>query len=184
MLSFFFYSAGVQTVLFLAATFAEKELEFSTSELIGIILLLQLVAIGGAYGFARLSEMRGNRLALMILLVIWIGICIAAYFVVSSLQFYLIAAAVGMVMGGIQSLSRSTYSKLMPAKTADTASYFSFYDILEKVAIVMGTFSFGMIEQVTGGMRNSILALILFFVLGLALLARVRIVHTKPEEVY
>ena len=180
--AFFFYSAGVQTVLFLAATFAEKELHFGTSQLIIIILLLQLVAILGAVLFARVSEKRGNKFALMTMLCIWVLICILAYYVETSTQFYFIAAAVGTVMGGIQSLSRSTYSKLLPVGTEDTASFFSFYDILEKSAIVLGTFSFGIIEQITGGMRNSILALILFFVIGLVLLARVRIKHSHKVQ--
>lgn len=180
--SFFFYSAGVQTVLFLAATFAEKELDFDTTQLILIILLLQLVAIGGAYSFARLSEKKGNKFSLTAMLLIWSGICITAYFVETKVQFYLIAVAVGTVMGGIQSLSRSTYSKLLPENTADTTSFFSFYDILEKLAIVLGTFSFGIIEQLTGGMRNSVLALIFFFLVGLALLARVRIRHSRAAN--
>lgn len=180
--SFFFYSAGVQTVLFLAATFAEKELHFDTTQLILIILLLQLVAIGGAYSFARLSEKKGNKFSLIAMLLMWAGICVAAYFVETKTQFYLIAAGVGTVMGGIQSLSRSTYSKLLPENTADTTSFFSFYDILEKLAIVLGTFSFGIIEQLTGGMRNSVLALIFFFFMGLVLLARVRIRHSENAE--
>ena len=177
--AFFFYSAGVQTVLFLAATFAEKELEFETTQLIIVILLLQLVAIAGAYLFAYLSEQKGNKFALITMLLIWVIICVLAYFVQNSTQFYFIAAAVGTVMGGIQSLSRSTYSKLLPEHTEDTASFFSFYDILEKFAIVVGTFSFGYIEYITGGMRNSVLALIIFFVMGLLLLLRVRIKHSK-----
>ncbi|MCB9285527.1 MAG: MFS transporter [Lewinellaceae bacterium] len=179
--AFFFYSAGVQTVLFLAATFAEKELHFATSQLIIIILLLQLVAILGAMLFARLSEKRGNKFALITMLCIWVCICVLAYFVENATQFYFIAAAVGTVMGGIQSLSRSTYSKLLPVGTEDTASFFSFYDILEKSAIVLGTFSFGIIEQITGGMRNSVLALILFFVIGLVLLSKVRIKHSREK---
>ncbi len=177
--AFFFYSAGVQTVLFLAATFAENELNFGTSQLIIVILLLQIVAIGGAQLFARVSERMGNKFALISMLVIWVAICCTAYFVETDAQFYVIAAAVGTVMGGIQSLSRSTYSKLLPEKTKDTASFFSFYDILEKLAIVLGTFSFGIIEQITGGMRNSILALIFFFLLGLVLLISVRIKHSR-----
>ena len=176
--AFFFYSAGVQTVLFLAATFAEKELDFGASQLIIVILVLQLVAIGGAHGFARLSERKGNKFALVVMLLIWMIICFTAYFVEHASQFYVIAAAVGTVMGGIQSLSRSTYSKLLPVGTHDTASFFSFYDILEKVAIVLGTFSFGFIEYLTGGMRNSILALVFFFVVGLVLLFFVRIKHS------
>jgi UMF1 family MFS transporter len=179
LFSFFCYSAGVQTVLFLASTFAEKELRFGTSELIAIILLLQILAIGGAYFFARVSELRGNKFSLISMLLIWVCICGLAYFVESKLQFYILAGAVGSVMGGIQSLSRSTYSKLIPEGTEDTASYFSFYDILEKLAIVLGTFSFGIVEQLTGGMRNSILALTLFFIAGLLLLLRVRI---QPAE--
>ncbi len=175
LLAFFCYSAGVQTVIFLAATFAEKELQFDTAKLIGVILLLQIVAIAGAYFFAKLSDWKGNKFSLISMLLIWISICLSAYFIETDLQFYCIAAAVGIVMGGIQSLSRSTYSKLLPVDTKDTASYFSFYDILEKVAIVLGTFSFGFIEQITGGMRNSMLALAGFFILGLLVLTKVKI---------
>ncbi len=173
--AFFFYSAGVQTVIYLASTFAKDELKFESSELIGIILLLQLVAIVGAFIFSRLSGWKGNKFSLIFMLLIWTGICFVSYFVQAKIEFYFIAASVGLVMGGIQSLSRSTYSKLIPEKTSDTASYFSFYDVLEKIAIVMGTFSFGFIEQATGGMRNSILALAIFFVVGLLILLTVRI---------
>ncbi len=181
LFSFFCYSAGVQTVLFLASIFAEKELHFGTTELIGIILILQLVAIGGAWLFARVSEWRGNKFALVSMLLIWTSICFMAYYVENKTQFYFLAGGVGMVMGGIQSLSRSTYSKLIPEGAHDTASFFSFYDILEKLAIVLGTFSFGFIEQLTGGMRNSVLALGVFFLAGLALLLFVRIEHAQAE---
>jgi UMF1 family MFS transporter len=109
------------------------------------------------------------------MLLIWTAICLLAYFVTQSWQFYSIAAGVGLVMGGIQSLSRSTYSKLLPDDTDDTTSYFSFYDILEKMAIVLGTFSFGFIEQLTGGMRNSMIALTAFFVIGILILLKVKI---------
>ena len=175
LFSFFCYSAGVQTVLFLAATFAEKELEFGTSELIGVVLLLQLVAIVGAVSFARLSEWKGNKVALITMLMIWVAICIVGYFVQDKGQFYAIAASVGLVMGGIQSLSRSTYSKLIPEETKDPTSYFSFYDVLEKVAIIIGTFSFGFVEQVTGSMRLSLLVLGSFFIAGLLILLTVKI---------
>ncbi len=179
--AFFFYSAGVQTVLYLASIFAEKELQFGTSELIAVILLLQLVAIGGAYFFAFLSRIKGNKFSLITMLIIWICICAAAYFVSQKFQFYIIAAAVGIVMGGIQAISRSSYSKLIPEDTKDTTSYFSFYDILEKLAIVFGTFSFGFIEQITGGMRNSILALGFFFLLGIIILISVRFAHDNTS---
>ncbi|MCI4648215.1 MFS transporter [Phaeodactylibacter sp.] len=183
LFSFFFYSAGVQTVLFLASTFASKELNFETSELIVIILLLQIVAILGAYSFARLSEWKGNKVSLIAMLLIWIAICVIGYLVQEKAQFYAIAAAVGLVMGGIQSLSRSTYSKLIPENSDDTTSYFSFYDVLEKVAIIVGTFTFGLMEQVTGSMRLSMLVLSGFFLVGLLLLLRVRVRATARPEV-
>ena len=180
LISFFCYSAGVQTVLYLASTFAEKELNFDTAELIVIILILQIVAIGGAYFFAFVSKLRGNKFSLMLMLCIWIVICIMAYFVFEKLQFYLIAALVGLVMGGIQSMSRSTYSKLINEHSEDVTSYFSFYEVLEKMAIVFGTFSFGFIEQISGGMRNSILVLGIFFLAGILMLAFVRIEKQGP----
>jgi len=180
LLSFFAYSAGVQTMLFLAATFAEKELGFDTNELIIIVLILQIVAIAGAYLFAKISEWQGNKISLIIMLLIWILICGISYFVYGKIAFYALAGAVGLVMGGIQSLSRSTYSKLLPKRVEDTTSYFSFYDVLEKVAIVIGTFSFGAINQLTGGMRNSVLAMSGFFFIGLVILLTVKIQHAKP----
>ena len=172
--AFFFYSAGVQTVLFLASTFAETELGFGTTELIVVVLLLQVVAIGGAWLFARVSARLGNVSALLIMLVIWTAICGLAYFVTGKPSFYGLAAAVGLVMGGVQSLSRSTYSKLIPRGEDDATSYFSFYDILEKLSIVVGTFSFGLINQLTGGMRLSMLTLAVFFVVGAALVASLK----------
>lgn len=175
LFAYFFFIAGAQTVIFLATTFAIEELNFETAELITTILLLQFVGIVGAFLFAKLSDLKGNKISLMSILVIWISVCIAAYFVTEKGQFYGVAAVVGLVMGGIQSMSRSTYSKLIPMNTTDTASYFSFYDVVEKYAIVIGTFSFGFIEVLTGGMRNSILALITFFALGIVILATVKI---------
>ncbi|NJB85713.1 UMF1 family MFS transporter [Lewinella marina] len=176
--AFFSYSAGVQTIIFLASIFAKKELNFATQELIVVVLILQIVAIGGAYLAARISELRGNKFALYVELTIWILICVLAYFVSGKVQFYLIAGAVGLVMGGIQSLSRSTYAKVIPAETnggvrrTDTTSWFSFYDVLEKVAIVLGTFIFGFLDALTGSMRLSILILALFFLVGMLLLSR------------
>ncbi len=183
LISFFCYSAGVQTVLYLAATFAEKELQFGTSELIIVILILQLVAIAGAYLFAFLSKVRGNKVSLMSMLSIWIIICVLAYYVQDKGSFYLIAASVGLVMGGIQSMSRSTYSKLIQDNTEEATSYFSFYEVLEKLGIVFGTFSFGLIDQLSGGMRNSILVLAIYFIIGMVILSRVTIGTPKPKLV-
>lgn len=183
LLSFFFYSAGVQTVLFLASTFAEKELNFSTSELIIVILVLQLVAIAGAYFFAFWSRKWGNKSSIIAMLIIWICICLGGYYLESKSQFYLLAVFVGLVMGGIQSQSRSTYSKLLEKEEKDVTSYFSFYDITEKTAIVLGTFSYGFIEQMTGGMRNSLLSLAIFFCLGLIILFSVKVRHAESSAI-
>jgi UMF1 family MFS transporter len=168
LLSFFWYSAGIQTVFLAATQFGAKELHLPTDKLIITIMIIQLVAIPGAILISRASERFGNIQTLMVCVIVWIGACIAAYFTYTDIQFYILGAIVGLVMGGIQSLSRSTYSNLMP-DTKDTASFFSFYDVTEKIALVMGMFTFAYIEERTirhGGMRNSVLALMVFFMLG------------------
>ncbi|MDE1192846.1 MAG: MFS transporter [Arachidicoccus sp.] len=165
LFAFFFYSMGVQTVVIAATLFGSQELGLGTTQLISCILIIQLVAIPGSYLMAKLSEKFGNIKVLSFVVLLWIMICVLAYFIQSATGFYIVATLVGIVMGGIQSLSRSTYSKLMP-ETKDTASFFSFYDVTEKIAIVIGTFSFGFIHQLTGSMRYSILALIVFFAIG------------------
>jgi UMF1 family MFS transporter len=164
--SFFFYSMGVQTVMLLAPLFAEAEVGMEEFEMILVVLILQILAIGGAYLFAFLSKIRGNAFAISTSLIIWVFICISGYYLKDKMSFYGLAAMLGFVMGGIQSISRSTYSKLIPEKTKDTASFFSFYDITEKLAIVIGTFSYGFIEQVTGSMRNSMVFMSIFFITG------------------
>ncbi|MEO5570295.1 MAG: MFS transporter, partial [Bacteroidia bacterium] len=171
--SFFFYNMGVQTVMYVAALFGDKELKLQSDQLIITVLIIQFVAIAGAYLFSKLSAIYGNIKSIIIGIIVWIFICIAAYYTSTATQFYMVAFIVGMVMGGIQSLSRSTYSKMLPA-TRNHASYFSFYDVCDKIGLVLGTVSYGLIEELTGSMRNSILVLISFFVVGLILLLRMR----------
>ncbi|HEY8898515.1 MAG TPA: MFS transporter [Niastella sp.] len=174
LLSFFWYSAGIQTVFLAATQFGAKELHLPTDKLIITIMIIQLVAIPGAIIISRASERFGNIQTLMACVLIWVGVCITAYFTYTDIQFYIVGAIVGLVMGGIQSLSRSTYSNLMPKETKDTASFFSFYDVTEKIALVLGMFTFAFIEEKTiryGGMRNSVLALMIFFMLGFVWLA-------------
>lgn len=173
LIAFFFFTMGIQTVMYVATLFGSKELKLESGQLIATILIIQFVAIGGAYLFAYLSKKIGNIKALLTALVIWIIICFSAYFVVNANQFYLLAFTVGIVMGGSQSLSRSTYSKLLP-ETKDTTSFFSFYDTSEKIAIVLGTASYGLIEEITGNMRNSVFSLGTFFLLGFILLIRMK----------
>jgi MFS transporter, UMF1 family len=169
--SYFFYNMGVQTVMYMATLFAAKEIDwpdenYKKTALIISILLIQFLGIAGSFLFSWLSSKIGNVKALGVAICIWIIICVSVFlFINTPLEFYCTAAFVGLVMGGIQALSRSTYSKLLP-ETLDHASYFSFFDVSEKLGIVIGTFSFGFIEGVTGSMRQSVLALIAFFVLG------------------
>ncbi len=164
---------GVQTVMYVAALFGDKELKMESGELITTILIIQFVGIAGAFLFSYLSRLQGNIKALSIAISMWIIICICAYFVYTAKEFYALAFAVGTVMGGIQSLSRSTYSKLLP-ETKDHASYFSFYDVCDKLGIVIGTASYGLIEELTGSMRNSIVALVTFFIIGLFFASRIK----------
>lgn len=182
LLAFFFYNMGVQTVMYLAATFGAKELQLESSKLILTVLIIQLVAIGGAYLFAHVSKLRGNRNSLLTMVFIWIFVCLGAYFVYNEYEFYILAFVVGLVMGGIQSLSRSTFAKLIPRNTIDHASYFSFYDVTYNISIVIGTFSYGLIEQLTNNMRNSTLALMLFFIVGLGFLVLLKLPRQVSQD--
>jgi len=182
LFAFFFYSMGVQTVMLVATIFGEKQLHLPTEKLIATILLLQVVAIPGAMLMSYLSrQFFGNVKVLIGVIIIWIFCCIGAYFVYTEMEFYVLAAVVGLIMGGIQSLSRSTYSKFLPQESPDHTSFFSFYDVTEKVALVIGMFSFGYIEDFTGSMRNSLIALAAFFVLGLFFLFLLK--KVEPQSV-
>ena len=175
--AFFVYSMAVQTIMLIATYFGIKELNWgeqdATTGLIVSILLIQLVAVLGATLTSRIAAKIGNIKTLIFINIIWALICVYAYFITTPNQFYMAAASVGLVMGGIQSLSRSTYSKMLPENAIDTASYFSFYDVSEKIGIVIGMFMYGLIAQLTGSIRNSILFLIIFFIGGIILLIRV-----------
>lgn len=181
--AFFVYSMAVQTVMIIAAYFGEKEVQWQDDDqrqmgLIVSILLIQLIAVVGAILTSKLSKRIGNINALIVINTAWIFICICAYFVEKPKEFYIVAAMVGLVMGGIQSLSRSTYSKLLP-ETKDTTSFFSFYDVTEKIGIVIGMLVYGVVAQITGKMQNAILFLVVFFAIGIILLIRT----TKKEVI-
>ena len=169
--SFFFYSAGVQTVISLATIFAERELSFSSAELIMTVLILQIVAILGAYIFAKMAKALGSKQTLLILIAIWVLICLAAYFTESKTLFFVIAGFVGLVLGGIQSTSRAGFTKLLRSDENDLSSFYSFYDVLFYISVVFGTFAFGLVNQLTQSLRYSVLALVVFFVLAIVLLA-------------
>lgn len=153
----------------MAATFGEKELGLKEGVLIPTILLIQLVGMFGAWFFAKLSGRIGNLKALILSVIIWIVVCVYAFTITRATGFVIAAFFIGIVMGGSQSLARSTYSKMLP-ETTDHTSFFSFYDVTEKLATVAGTFSFGIIEAITGSMRYSVLAITFFFGIGLVFL--------------
>jgi MFS transporter, UMF1 family len=179
LLAFFFLGMGVETVMYSSALFAKQQIFPNTGDketdaanggkLILTILIIQIVAIGGAYLFSFFSKKLGNLKVLLIGVLIWAGICAWAFFVYTQIEFYCLAGTVGLVMGGIQSLSRSTYSKLMPP-TKDTASYFSFYDVCDKVSTVIGMITFGMVTEGLGGMRNAVLFLMTYFIISFFIL--------------
>jgi MFS transporter, UMF1 family len=183
LMAFFFYNMGVQTVMLAATLYGKSELGIPVDNLIIAILLIQLVAIPGAILISKLSNKIGNIKALMVVVTIWIGLCYAGYLVPKGgiKEFYILATFVGFVMGGIQSLSRSTYANLMP-ETKDTTSFFSFFDVTEKIAIVIGMFSFGFITELfNGSQRTAVLSLMVLFIVGLALLYNTLLAQKKTE---
>jgi UMF1 family MFS transporter len=174
--SFFLYSVGVQSIILLATIYGKKEIGLETSSLIMTIIIIQLVGILGAYIFSKMSDKIGNILTLKITIIIWALASLSAYYLEKEdpnvqLKFYIISGFIGLVLGAIQSLSRSTFSKLLPAETEDNATYFSFFGFIEKIAIVWGTFIFGLTISITNSMRNSILLLTIFFLLSFVVLS-------------
>ncbi|WP_255424462.1 MFS transporter [Apibacter sp. HY039] len=185
LFSFFFYSIGIQTIFLMAALFGANEINLNSFKLIISILLTQLIAIIGAYLCSALSKKVGNKMVLIICICIWIGICIAGFLLDKTnpnieYYFYVVAGMVGLVMGGIQSISRSTYSKMLPEKDQHiTTTYFSFYDVIEKFAIIVGSFIYGLLIDLTGNMRYSILAMSVTFIIGLFFMFFVRFKNTN-----
>ena len=185
LIAFFLYSIGVQTIILLAGIYGKVELGIETSQLIITILLIQIVAIFGAFLFSRISENIGNIKTLKLTIAIWGFICFAAYLLDKDnkyidVQFYALGGLIGMVLGAIQSLSRSTYSKLLP-ETQDHTTYFSFFDVTEKIAIVLGTFIFGFVGALSNSMRNSIFILSIFFLLGYIMLSFMKKIETSKR---
>ncbi len=171
---YFFFMMGLLTVMFMAATFGVKEVGLEDEVLIPTVLVINLVGMFGAWFFARLSGRIGNLPSLVVSLVAWTMICVGAYFITDAPGFITAAFFIGIVMGGTQSLARSTYSKMLPETTTDHTSFFSFFDVMEKLAMAGGMFSFGFIEAITGNMRASVLAIGIFFLIGLGFVMAIR----------
>lgn len=171
----------MQTIILLASIFGAKVLGLESNQLITSILIIQFVAILGVYVFTKMGARIGTIQSITIGVGIWMGICLAAYFVQSAIQFYIIAALVGLVLGAVQSLSRSAFSKMVTDK-GKSSTYFSFYDVIEKVATTIGMFSIGVLESITGDLRNSAIALTLFFAVGLIQIFRVIRIQKKSTS--
>ena len=177
LLAFFIFSFSLQTVLYIASYFGVSEIEWTssseqTSGLIISILLIQVVAIGGAYIFTKMAQKYGNILVLTFAIFLWGAVCLYAYFIKTPIQFYMIAGLVGLLMGGTQPVARATYSLFIP-DTKDTTSFFSFYDVTEKIGIVFGMIFYAIAAQITGTVRFSVIIFMFFFFLGAILLTRV-----------
>lgn len=173
LIAFFVYNTGVRTIMLIANLFGADTLHLTASELILTILIIQFVAVGGAYIFSWVAKKKSDVFMLKCAVVVWVGVCVGAYFTYTLFQFYVLAFVVGLVMGGIQALSRSTYSKMLPPDTVDHASFFSFYDVCENVGSVLGLFLYGWVYDFTHDMRNSIAFLLSLFVFGFILLNRI-----------
>lgn len=170
LIGFFFVMMGLITTMFMSVTFGKKEVGLEDNVLIPVLLIIQIVGMGGAWLFSRMSSKIGNLKSLIISVAIWVVVCTSASQIVDATQFIIAAFFIGLVMGGTQSLARSTYSKMIPETSTDHTSYFSFYDVMEKLASVAGTFSWGLIETITGNMRYSVISIGLFFVIGIVFL--------------
>ncbi|CAM1355156.1 MULTISPECIES: MFS transporter [Tenacibaculum] len=178
LISFFLLSISVQTIILMAAIFGSSELGLSSTSLIITILLVQIVAILGAVLFSRFSEKWGNITALKVTIAVWMLVCFCAFSLDKSqeyvdIYFYGLGGLLGLVQGAIQTLTRSTYSKLLP-ETEDHATYFSFYDVTEKIAIVLGTAVYGALNAITGSMQWSVLCLAIFFLASFIILSTLK----------
>jgi UMF1 family MFS transporter len=184
--SFFFYSVGMQTIFLMATLFGKSEINLAQDKLIGTLLVIQIEAIIGAVIFSKLSKRIGNKNVISIAIVLWIVACLWAYFLnkenpTVEYQFYGVAAVVGLVMGGLQAMSRSTYSKLLPENSMENTTFFSFYDVLEKIAIIIGTFIFATLIEHFNNMRFAALSMTLFFAAGLVLIRFLKLASNKSE---
>ena len=181
LFAYLFMTMGVLNVMFMSAIYGKKELLLDDKVLIPIILLIQLLGMVGAWMFVRISKRIGNIKSLIISMIGWVLVVFGAYIITGAIGFTIVAFFVGLVMGGSQAIARSTYSKMIPADTHDHTSFFSFYDVMEKVATVVGTFSFGIIEAITGSMRMSVLAVDFFFFIALLLFIRLLILNKREK---
>ena len=173
LVAYLFYNDGIQTVIYAASVYGERQLKFEKSTVLMAFLVVQFIGVAGALLFGRIAERRGARSVILAGLLIWIVVVGAGYLTPARNcpLFLALAAAIGLVLGGTQALSRSFYSQLIPA--GREAEYFSLYQAAERGTSWLGTLVFGVVQQVTGSYRPALFALAAFFVVGFLLLSRV-----------
>jgi UMF1 family MFS transporter len=171
LLSFLFYNDGVQTIISQSSTFALQELAFPEAELMGVILMIQFLALPGSIVIGRCADWWGQKQTLLACLSVWSLVLVAALFVHSKFGFWLLAAAIAIVLGGTQSVSRSLMAVMIPAE--QNAQYFGFFNLSGKATSFLGTFLFGAIIATTGSARMAVFGLLPLFIIGGLLLSRV-----------
>ena len=179
--AYLLYNDGIQTVITLTAVYGEAELRFGTGTIISVTLMVQFVAFLGALLLGALARFFGAKRVVLVSLILWTGAVAGAYFLQAGAvwQFYLLAAFIGIVLGGSQALSRSLFSQMIPS--GKEAEYFSLYEISERGTSWLGPLLFGLTLQLTGSYRSSLASLIVFFVLGFVLLTLVDVRRAITE---
>lgn len=166
--AYMIYNEGVQTVIRMSSIYGKDELGLSTGTLLGTLLLVQFIGIGGAILMSRVALKFGVKQTVMGLLIVWFAVTIFAYGISSSIEFWILGGAVGLILGGTQALSRSYYGRLVPEE--QTAEFFGYFSVFAKMSAIWGPILFAFIRQVTGTSRLSVLSLGVFFLVGWGLL--------------
>jgi UMF1 family MFS transporter len=179
LVSFLIYNDGIQTVIVMAAIFGKEELGFSVFTLIGCLLMVQVIGFPSSLFMGRLAQRIGEKQTIYICLAVYCGIVIYGYFITTPMEFWVLGALVGLVQGGSQAISRSLYSSLLPL--GHEAEFFGFFAIANRFASIFGPLVFGVVANVTGSVRNSILALITFFIVGFIILMTVDVEQGKKS---
>ena len=180
LVAYMIYNDGIHTVTSMATIYGTEELRLSTTALMVTLLLVQVVAIGGALVFSRIANRIGAKHAVMCALVLWSGVVTYGYFIHTATEFFVLGIIVGVVLGGTQALSRSFYGAMIPEQAS--AEFYGFYSVFSKFSSIWGPVTFGFIKQITGSARLAIISLMIFFIVGLILLGFVDEEKAKADK--
>ena len=180
LIAYMIYNDGIHTVTSMATIYGTEELKLTTTALMVTLLLVQVVAIGGALIFSWLANRIGAKRSVMFALVLWSGVVTYGYFIHTATEFFILGMIVGVVLGGTQALSRSLYGAMIPEQAS--AEFYGFYSVFSKFSSIWGPTTFGVIKQVTGSARLAIISLMVFFIAGLILLGFVNEAKAKADR--